>query len=257
MRVTAPALPRGPSRETCRSCGGRGQVRVSQGFFTMVRTCPSVRRERPDGCPTRAPPAAAPGGSRRSASSRSRSRQGSRTAPGCGWSARARPALRGGPAGDLYVVVRVEPHELFVREGAAPPSRAGDLRFRGGAGSRARGAHAGRDRDSQGACGRAAGRHRGAERARAAASAAVRQGRPGRAPEGGGAPQADGQAARTAAVLWSRARTSTRASFARCVTSSRVAVEHPVPHGHLPLARERRGAAGQRAGAVAGPRMPG
>jgi molecular chaperone DnaJ len=26
--------------------------------------------------------------------------------------------LRGGPPGDLYVVVRVEPHELFVREGA-------------------------------------------------------------------------------------------------------------------------------------------
>jgi molecular chaperone DnaJ len=26
--------------------------------------------------------------------------------------------LRGGPPGDLYVVVRIEPHELFVRDGA-------------------------------------------------------------------------------------------------------------------------------------------
>lgn len=110
-------LAPGAKPETCRSCGGRGQVRVSQGFFTMVRTCPQC------------------GGSGQTIS---------KPCPSCGGAGRtekkhqlkvAVPAgiedgtrlrvvgegeagLRGGPAGDLYVVVRVEPHELFVREGA-------------------------------------------------------------------------------------------------------------------------------------------
>jgi molecular chaperone DnaJ len=111
-------LAPGAKPETCRSCGGRGQVRVSQGFFTMVRTCPSC------------------GGSGQTVSN---------PCPSCGGAGRVEkkrqlkvvvPAgiedgtrlrvvgegeagVRGGPAGDLYVVVRVEPHELFVREGAA------------------------------------------------------------------------------------------------------------------------------------------
>jgi molecular chaperone DnaJ len=110
-------LAPGAKPETCRSCGGRGQVRVSQGFFTMVRPCPAC------------------GGSGQSVTN---------PCPSCGGAGRverkrqlkvAVPAgiedgtrlrvvgegeagFRGGPPGDLYVVVRVEPHELFVREGA-------------------------------------------------------------------------------------------------------------------------------------------
>jgi len=110
-------LAPGAKPETCRSCGGRGQVRVSQGFFTMVRPCPQC------------------GGSGQTVSN---------PCPSCGGAGRvekkrqlkvAVPAgiedgtrlrvvgegeagVRGGPAGDLYVVVRVEPHELFIREGA-------------------------------------------------------------------------------------------------------------------------------------------
>jgi molecular chaperone DnaJ len=110
-------LAPGAKAETCRSCGGRGQVRVSQGFFTMVRPCPQC------------------GGSGQTVSN---------PCPSCGGVGRvekrrqlkvAVPAgiedgtrlrvvgegeagVRGGPAGDLYVVVRVEAHELFIREGA-------------------------------------------------------------------------------------------------------------------------------------------
>ena len=36
----------------------------------------------------------------------------------CGWPARARSAPGGGPAGDLYVEVEEEPHEIFTRDGA-------------------------------------------------------------------------------------------------------------------------------------------
>ena len=110
-------LAPGAKPETCRSCGGRGQVRVSQGFFTVVRGCSQC------------------GGSGQTVSN---------PCPSCGGAGRvekkrqlkvAVPAgiedgtrlriigegeagLRGGPSGDLYVVVRVEPHDLFVREGA-------------------------------------------------------------------------------------------------------------------------------------------
>ena len=110
-------LAPGAKAETCRSCGGRGQVRVSQGFFTMVRTCPQC------------------GGSGQTVSN---------PCPSCSGAGRvekkrkltvAVPAgiedgtrlrvvgegeagVRGGPPGDLYVVVHVEPHELFIREAA-------------------------------------------------------------------------------------------------------------------------------------------
>ena len=110
-------LAKGAKPETCRGCGGRGQVRVSQGFFTMVRPCPQC------------------GGSGQIISN---------PCPSCGGAGRverkrqlkvADPAgiddgtrlrlvgegeagVRGGPPGDLYVVVRVEPHALFVRDGA-------------------------------------------------------------------------------------------------------------------------------------------
>ena len=110
-------LAPGAKAETCRSCGGRGQVRVSQGFFTMVRPCPDCggagqRISNP--CPEC-----------RGAGRVERRRQLKVTVPaGIEEGTRLRlvgegeAGTRGGPAGDLYVVVRVEPHELFVRDGA-------------------------------------------------------------------------------------------------------------------------------------------
>ena len=48
---------------------------------------------------------------------RSASPRASATASGSGCAARARPGERGGPAGDLYVVVHVDAHPVFGRKG--------------------------------------------------------------------------------------------------------------------------------------------
>ncbi len=114
---TGSGLAPGAKAETCRSCGGRGQVRVSQGFFTMVRPCPDcggAGRKVSNPCPEC-----------RGAGRVERRRQLKVTVPaGIEDGTRLRmvgegeAGVHGGPAGDLFVVVRVEPHELFVRDGA-------------------------------------------------------------------------------------------------------------------------------------------
>ncbi len=108
---------KGSSQETCRGCGGQGQVRVSQGFFTMVRTCPQCGgsgRVIKDPCTT------CRGGGR----VEKRREIKVPIPPGLEDGTRVRVAgqgeggLRGGPPGDLFVVIRVEPHERFMRDGA-------------------------------------------------------------------------------------------------------------------------------------------
>ena len=66
----------------------------------------------------RAGSAAVRAGSPASARSRSTSRPASRTARASGSPARARPAARGGAAGDLYIFLSIKPHRFFQRDGA-------------------------------------------------------------------------------------------------------------------------------------------
>ena len=107
----------GGKPEPCRMCGGRGQVRSAQGFFAVLRSCPN--------CGGRGEvvtnPCAGCAGSGRV----ERRRQVAVKIPaGVEDGTRLRLAgqgeggMRGGPPGDLYVVVRVAEHDLFVREGA-------------------------------------------------------------------------------------------------------------------------------------------
>ena len=107
----------GTGPTACRVCGGRGQVQYSQGFFSVARTCPDCRGA---GTVIRDPCTDCRG---RGLTERQRSIQvrvpagvdtGSRLRlPGEGEHGR-----RGGPPGDLFVVIDVEPHEQFVRRGA-------------------------------------------------------------------------------------------------------------------------------------------
>jgi molecular chaperone DnaJ len=107
----------GQPPDACATCSGRGQIRFSQGFFTVARTCPQCHGSGQivsDPCP------ACSGDGRVEAE---RSIQ-VRVPPGVDTGARLRLAgegehgARGGPPGDLYVVVHVEEHERFVRDGS-------------------------------------------------------------------------------------------------------------------------------------------
>ncbi len=105
----------GTSKAACSTCAGQGQIRYQQGFLMVARTCgrcrgtgtviPNPCREcKGEGLVVREreltlkiPPGVDTG---------SRLRRGGEGEPG----------TRGGPAGDLYVVLRVAEHPFFKRQ---------------------------------------------------------------------------------------------------------------------------------------------
>ncbi len=107
----------GTQPKACRTCGGAGKIRHAQGFFTLERTCPT--------CQGRGSviedPCGACGGAGRVTKERTLSVQ---IPPGVEDGTRIRlggegeAGLRGGPAGDLYIFLTIEPHAFFQREGA-------------------------------------------------------------------------------------------------------------------------------------------
>lgn len=103
--------------ETCRQCRGTGQIRRSQGFFQIAMPCPEChgtgqKITRP--CPrcrgvglvenTRELSVKIPAGVDTGTRLRVRNE--------------GEPGLNGGPAGDLYVVITVEPDYRWRRDGA-------------------------------------------------------------------------------------------------------------------------------------------
>lgn len=105
----------GSKRSTCGGCGGRGEVRVSQGFFTLKRTCPTCHGEgeiieKPcDVCR----------GKKRVRKTR---KLNLKIAPGIHSQARLKITGEGeagevgGPRGDLYVDIHVQDHSFFERK---------------------------------------------------------------------------------------------------------------------------------------------
>lgn len=101
---------------TCAECHGRGEIKVQQGFFSLGRACAACSgtgKAVKEPCPdcrgvgliekereytVTIPPGTDDGAVRRVVG-------------------QGEPGRRGGPSGDLNVVVRVKPHPLFVREG--------------------------------------------------------------------------------------------------------------------------------------------
>lgn len=101
---------------TCSTCGGRGQVRYQQGFFSMTRTCPT--------CHGMGRVIADPCTKCKGEGRQARERTVEVTVPpGVEDGTRMRyqeqgnAGGNGGPAGDLYVVLRVKPHAFFERDG--------------------------------------------------------------------------------------------------------------------------------------------
>ncbi len=107
---------KGASPVTCDTCGGAGQVRISQGFFQLQQTCPRCRGA---GTIVRNPCDACLGQGR----VRRSKKLAVKVPPGVDTGDRIRLAgegeagRNGGPPGDLYVEVQVRDHPIFERDG--------------------------------------------------------------------------------------------------------------------------------------------
>ncbi|VAW95950.1 Chaperone protein DnaJ [hydrothermal vent metagenome] len=107
---------KGTKPATCTTCGGHGQVRMQQGFFSLQQTCPRChgtgkmiadpcnkchghgRLEKHKTLSVKVPP-------------------GVDTGDRIRLSGEGEAGENGGPAGDLYVHMNVRPHKIFERDG--------------------------------------------------------------------------------------------------------------------------------------------
>jgi molecular chaperone DnaJ len=107
----------GTQPKTCTTCHGRGEVRVSQGFFSIQQTCPACHgtgKIIPEPC-------TACHGAGRVKKYKTLSVKipaGVDQDDRIRLAAEGEAGVNGGPPGDLYVVVNLKPHSVFQREGA-------------------------------------------------------------------------------------------------------------------------------------------
>jgi len=106
----------GTQPQTCTTCGGSGQVRIQQGFFSIQQTCPKCHgsgRIIPDPCPK----------CRGAGRVKSNKTLEVKIPAGIDEGMRLRhaghgePGVNGGPSGDLYVEIHIRPHPVFQRHG--------------------------------------------------------------------------------------------------------------------------------------------
>ncbi len=101
---------------TCPTCRGHGQVSRTQGFFSISTTCPDCQGE---GEVIHTPCSQCQGRKK----VRKKKSIALKIPPGVETSSRLRlrhegeEGERGGPPGDLYVIIHVAPHEFFERDG--------------------------------------------------------------------------------------------------------------------------------------------
>jgi molecular chaperone DnaJ len=108
---------KGSKPVTCETCHGQGQVRMQQGFFTVQQTCPR--------CQGRGQTVSDPcvkcrgqGRTRKQKTLAVKVPAGVDTGDRIRLSGEGEAGRNGGPAGDLYVEVRVREHAIFERDGA-------------------------------------------------------------------------------------------------------------------------------------------
>ncbi len=106
----------GTSPTVCPQCGGRGQIRYQQGFFTVAQTCRQCGGE--GHVITKAcPECRGHGHLPRQRKLTVRIPAGIATGQRLRLYGEGEAGPGGGPAGDLYVVVHVQEHDVFRREG--------------------------------------------------------------------------------------------------------------------------------------------
>jgi len=107
----------GTKPQTCGSCNGAGRVRAQQGFFTVERVCPTcsgggqVIKEKCGSC-------AGEGRMRTSKTLKVNVPAGIEEGRRIRLNGEGEAGLKGGPAGDLYVLIGVKSHKFYQREGS-------------------------------------------------------------------------------------------------------------------------------------------
>ncbi|SKA76108.1 molecular chaperone DnaJ [Prosthecobacter debontii] len=106
----------GGGKKTCRTCGGAGQVISSRGFFQIQQTCPDCSGSGEvisDPCKT----CSGTGRSKERTKLRVKIPAGIEDGSRLRSGGNGDYGSKGGPAGDLYIVINVKPHDIFEREG--------------------------------------------------------------------------------------------------------------------------------------------
>lgn len=108
---------KGTSAENCITCGGSGQTRFQQGFFSVMRTCSNCNGK---GQIIRTPCKNCRGEGRieKEKTLEIKIPAGVETGSRLRVTGEGEAGVNGGPAGDLFVVLHVKEHELFERQGA-------------------------------------------------------------------------------------------------------------------------------------------
>jgi molecular chaperone DnaJ len=100
----------------CTTCHGQGQVQMRQGFFSVQQTCPQCRgtgKIIPDPCVS----CHGIGKIKNNKTLEVKVPAGIDDGMRIRSTGNGEPGTNGGPAGDLYIEIRVKKHEIFEREG--------------------------------------------------------------------------------------------------------------------------------------------
>ncbi len=106
----------GTSAKACGTCAGAGNVRMSQGFFSIQQTCPTCRgagKVIPDPCAT----CNGAGRVKKNKTLEVTIPQGIDEGQRIRLSGKGEPGMNGGPPGDLYVEIHIKQHAVFQRDG--------------------------------------------------------------------------------------------------------------------------------------------
>ncbi len=106
----------GTKPETCKTCGGHGQVRMQQGFFSIQQTCPACHgsgKTIPNPCTS----CDGVGRVRKQKTLEVNIPAGIDDGMRIRSTGNGEPGTNGGPPGDLYVEITIKPHRVFTREG--------------------------------------------------------------------------------------------------------------------------------------------
>jgi molecular chaperone DnaJ len=106
----------GTQPKTCPTCSGSGTVHLRQGFFSIQQTCPHCHgtgKIIPEPCTT----CNGAGKIKRQKTLEVKIPAGINEGMRIRSAGNGEPGTNGGPPGDLYIEIRMKPHEVFERDG--------------------------------------------------------------------------------------------------------------------------------------------